>query len=110
MVRLGERVGLLYLDAHADLNVPDSVPEGALDWMGLAHMLGVAGAAPELVGAAGPAPLLAAEQVVVLGWNADRATAFERDQIATREAYGTALVRIGGANPAVVEAYLGKEG
>ncbi len=84
-VATGERVGLLYLDAHADLNVPDSVPEGALDWMGLAHMLGVAGAAPELVGAAGPAPLLAAEQVVVLGWNADRATAFERDQIATRE-------------------------
>ena len=45
----GERVGLVYFDAHADLNVPASVPEGALDWMGLAHMLGEEGAAPELV-------------------------------------------------------------
>ena len=57
----GERVGLLYFDTHADLNVPDSVREGALDWMGMAHMLGEPGARPELVevggrGAAARAP------------------------------------------------------
>ena len=34
------RVGLVYLDVHGDLNTPDSVPDGALDWMGVAHMLG----------------------------------------------------------------------
>ena len=33
-------MGLLYVDLHADLNVPESVREGALDWMGMAHMLG----------------------------------------------------------------------
>lgn len=34
-VATDERVGLIYFDAHADLNVPDSVRQGALDWMGL---------------------------------------------------------------------------
>ena len=34
------RLGLVYLDMHGDLNTPDSVPDGALDWMGVAHMLG----------------------------------------------------------------------
>ena len=39
---------LVYLDAHPDLNTPESVVDGALDWMGVAHLLGVAGALPEL--------------------------------------------------------------
>ncbi len=30
-VEAGHRVGLVYLDLHADLNVPDQVGEGALD-------------------------------------------------------------------------------
>jgi arginase len=30
-VSVGERVGLVYFDTHADLNIPPSVPEGALD-------------------------------------------------------------------------------
>ena len=51
----GEPVGLVYFDAHADLNVPASVTEGALDWMGMAHMLGIDGTVPELAGA-GRAP------------------------------------------------------
>ncbi len=54
----GERVGLLYFDTHADLNVPESVREETLDWMGMAHMLGEPGARPELVEAGGRAPLL----------------------------------------------------
>jgi arginase len=40
----GKRMGLIYFDVHPDLNVPDSVGEGALDWMGVAHMLGEEGA------------------------------------------------------------------
>jgi arginase len=35
-VATGERVGLVYFDSHADLNVPESVHERALDWMGVA--------------------------------------------------------------------------
>lgn len=44
----GGCTGLVYLDMHADLNVPSSVVDGALDWMGMAHMLGVEGCLPEL--------------------------------------------------------------
>jgi arginase len=77
----GDRVGVLYLDSHADLNTPDSVHEGALDWMGLAHMLGVAGARRELVEVGGRVPLLTPEQVTLVGWGPEQATEFEREQI-----------------------------
>jgi arginase len=79
-----ERVGLIYFDTHADLNVPDSVREGALDWMGLAHMLGERGAAPELIGVGDRAPLLAGEQVLLFGWGPEQATPFEREVIERR--------------------------
>ena len=79
-----ERLGLLYLDAHADCNVPASVREGALDWMGLAHMLGEEGAVRALVEAGPRAPLLAPEQVVLVGWDAGQATAFERGVLERR--------------------------
>jgi arginase len=74
-------VGLLYLDSHADLNVPESVHEGALDWMGLAHMLGVPGARKELVEVGARTPLLEPAQVTLVGWSPERATDFEREQI-----------------------------
>ena len=83
-VSAGERVGLLYFDTHADLNVPGSVPEGALDWMGMAHMLGEQGAASELVGAGGRVPLLDDEQVLLFAWGPEQATAFEREVIDRR--------------------------
>jgi arginase len=38
----GERVGLVYFDMHPDLNTPETVETGTLDWMGVAHMLGLA--------------------------------------------------------------------
>jgi arginase len=83
-VSTGERVGLVYFDSHADLNVPESVHEGTLDWMGMAHMLGEQGVVPELVNAGGRAPLLHADQVVLFGWGPEQATAFEREVIERR--------------------------
>jgi arginase len=83
-VDTGERVGLVYFDAHADLNVPDSVPEGALDWMGMAHMVGEPGADSELVGAGTRAPLLDADDVLFFGWDPEQSTAFEREVIDRR--------------------------
>jgi arginase len=76
-----ERVGLLYFDTHADLNVPASVREGALDWMGMAHMLGVDGARAELVEAGARVPLLDPEQVLLFGWGPEQATPFEAEQV-----------------------------
>jgi arginase len=79
-----ERLGLVYFDAHADLNIPSSVPEGALDWMGLAHMLGEEGAAAELANVGPRAPLLAPDQIILFGWDPNQATPFERAVIERR--------------------------
>ena len=79
-----ERVGLVYFDTHADLNVPSSVREGALDWMGLAHMLGEEEAVPELVSVGTRVPLLQADQVVLFAWGSEQATPFERAAIDRR--------------------------
>jgi arginase len=80
-VESGESTALFYFDAHADLNTPTSVHEGALDWMGIAHMLGEEGAAPELVEVGAKVPLLDAAQVVVFGWGAEQATEHERKAV-----------------------------
>jgi arginase len=68
-------VRLVYFDTHADLNVPGSVREGALDWMGMAHMLGISGAEPALVDAG---PRLDPADVLLFGWGPEQATEFER--------------------------------
>jgi arginase len=94
----GDRVGLIYFDAHADLNVPSSFREGALDWTGLAHMLGVEGAVAELVGACGRVPLLEADQVLLFAWDPEQATSFERDRL-ERRGIKTIPVAEVGANP-----------
>jgi arginase len=77
-------VGLVYFDAHADLNVPDSVAEGALDWMGMAHMLAQPEALPELAAAFPTTPLLDPGDVLLFGWDPGQATDFEREVIARR--------------------------
>jgi arginase len=83
-IATGERVGLVYFDTHADLNVPSSVREGALDWMGMAHMLGETGARPELSSVGPRVPLLETSQVVLFAWGPDQATTFEREVIRRR--------------------------
>lgn len=63
-----EGVGVVYLDAHPDLNTPGNVAQGALDWMGMAHALGVPGALPELVHVGARDPLLTWGRVVFLSY------------------------------------------
>ena len=74
-------VGLVYFDLHADLNIPSSAPPGALDWMGMAHMLGEEGAERDLVEVGRRVPLLAPEQVVFLAWGPEQARPHERERI-----------------------------
>jgi arginase len=80
-VESGERVGLVYFDAHADLNVPGSVLPGALDWTGMAHMLGESETARDLIEVGGRTPLLAPAQVVLFGWGPEQAQPRERETI-----------------------------
>jgi arginase len=80
----GDGVGLVYLDLHPDLNTPESVVEGTLDWMGMAHALAVDGADPEVVAAAPRTPLLRDDQVVFLGYGPRQARPFELDLMVRR--------------------------
>ena len=76
-VASGESVALVYFDTHADLNVPESVREGTLDWMGMAHMLGEDGAVRDLVEVGAGVPLLRPEQVLLFAWGPEQATPHE---------------------------------
>jgi arginase len=82
LARRGSPPGLVYLDRHADLNVPSSTIDGALDWMGVAHMLDLDGAVDEVAGVAGTRPLLDRDRLAFLAL--DGATEFERDVIGRR--------------------------
>lgn len=50
-------VGLVYIDGDTDLNTPET-GDGILDWMGVAHILGLPGAKNELAGLAARSPML----------------------------------------------------
>lgn len=59
-----QSVGVVYIDLDTDLNTPESTYDGALDWMGVAHMLGVKGTMPELAALGPRVPMLRPEQVL----------------------------------------------
>jgi arginase len=77
----GGRLGLVYLDVHGDLNTPGGVPDGALDWMGVAHMLGEEGCAPELRDLGPHSPLLDADQIALLAHDTLHSTVRELEAI-----------------------------
>jgi arginase len=79
-----EDVGLLYFDLHPDLNTPDSVRPGALDWMGMAHALSVDGGERELAAIGGRAPLLDDRRVLFFSYGPEQATPFELEQMKRR--------------------------
>jgi arginase len=83
-LRKCQSLGLIYLDLHADMNTPASTADGALDWMGMAHMLGLNGAIPELAGCGPHYPLLSPSQVHLMGFDPDSATEWERSAIRDR--------------------------
>jgi arginase len=80
----GDRLGLVYLDLHGDLNTPGSVRDGALDWMGVAHLLGEQDAAPELREFGPRSPLLGDHQIVFLAHDREQSTAAELEAIERR--------------------------
>ena len=54
----------MYVDLDTDLNTPETTTDGALDWMGVALMLGVEGTVPGLAGLGPRKPLLRPDQVL----------------------------------------------
>lgn len=61
----GKRIGVLWVDAHTDVNTPTSSPTGNIHGMPLAVLLGHG--PPELVSLAGGTPALDARNVCVVG-------------------------------------------
>jgi arginase len=82
-------VGLVYIDLDADLNTPASVEDGALDWMGVAHLLAIDGTDPVLAALGPRMPMLRPDQVLLFA--DDNVTPFERRVI---EELGIAEVRL----------------
>jgi arginase len=60
-------LGLVYFDGDADLSTPDTTRSGVLDSMVVAHLLGEG--APELAGLGPRVPLLAAERLLLFGFD-----------------------------------------
>jgi arginase len=77
-------LGLIYVDLHADMNTPASTADGALDWMGVAHMLGLNGAIPQLASCGPHYPLISPAQIHLVGFDPDSATEWERSAIRER--------------------------
>jgi len=70
--RQQQRVGLIWFDAHADMNTPESSPSGNIHGMPLATLLGMG--APELVELGGFSPKVDRSNVCLIGIrNLDRA-------------------------------------
>lgn len=86
-----DSVGLIYFDLHADMNTPVSVIDGAMDWTGVAHMLGLDGTESDLAGVGGTVPMLRPDQLVLFGHGPEQATPWEREQI---ERLGVARVSV----------------
>ena len=61
----GEKLGLIWFDAHGDMNRPDSTPSGNIHGMPLAHLLGYGD--PDLSSIHGVHPAVDPENVVLIG-------------------------------------------
>jgi len=63
--RKGEKIGVLWIDAHSDINTPETSPSGNVHGMPLAALLGLG---PEPLGSIyGFTPKMAAENTVLIG-------------------------------------------
>jgi arginase len=61
----GRGIGLLWVDAHSDMNTPATTPSGNIHGMALSVLLGAG--PPELVGLGESSPAVSAENVCILG-------------------------------------------
>jgi arginase len=74
-----ENIGLVYIDHDTDLNTPASTRDGALDWMGVAHLLGIDNTVPKLCRLGPRTPMLRPEQILFFAH--ENVMPFEREII-----------------------------
>jgi arginase len=61
----GEALGVIWLDAHGDINTPETSASGNVHGMPVAHLLGLGD--PRLAGIATPSPAVRPERLVMVG-------------------------------------------
>jgi arginase len=81
-VAAGYDPALVYFDIHPDMNTPASEIDGALDWMGVAHLLSEPDTVDELAAIGPRRPLLAPQRLILLGHDPEHSVAWERERIA----------------------------
>jgi arginase len=101
-----DRLALLYFDLHPDLNVPASVLEGALDWMGVAHLLAIEGAADTLTRMGPRFPLLADDDLLLFATGPEQSTSWEREIIERRGLHCIPVTEVRAAPEAAAAAAL----
>ena len=108
--RDGANVGLVYIDYDTDMNTPASVEDGALDWMGVAHLLSLPGSVPGLAGVGPRTPMLRPDQVLLFANGSS--TDFERRTIGELGIEEVQLPEVkadpAGATRSVVEGFAGR--
>ena len=82
-LRESRSVGLIYIDLDTDLN-PPGASDGALDWTGVAHLLDVEGAAPELCALGPRRPMLFDSDILYLGVDPVTQTEVEKATMVSR--------------------------
>jgi arginase len=87
-----ENIGLIYIDLDTDLNTPSSVEDGALDWMGVAHLLRIDGANEILCSVGRRTPMLHPDQLHFFA--SGNVNEFERNIIATKNIRETNLQEV----------------
>ena len=87
-------LGVVYLDAHFDMNGPGNSASGAMDSMGMAHMLGEPGAVVGIAHMAPRYPMLDTEKIVFFGYDDRELNEPEQKTLQTRKlmAYEASLV------------------
>lgn len=74
-------LALVYFDMHPDLNTPETVGTGTLDWMGTAHMLGLRGTVPELAAIGPTVPMLLPADVLLFARERSQTKSAEQEAI-----------------------------
>jgi arginase len=105
VLRHTDDLALLYFDGGVDLYTPATNPEGILDSMGVAHMLGERGAAEELSRLGPRHPLLTEDRIVYFGQDQGEPDDPESAVLARRSMYRYPAGRVRGrARAAAAEA------
>jgi len=94
LLRRHDDLGVLYLDGQCDLNTPLTTISGALDSMGMAHLLAEEGALPGIARMGPRYPLLQQEQVLFYAYEPREMNPSERDTFQRRGLHGYPAAKV----------------